>query len=107
MIYAKNHKTGYPFDLWGHLSPKQRKLIEKSWADLFGKHILYSLTVYKIVPLFTVDLGRSTKKSCVEVVAPTMSSRIATDGEPVWRLPCQNLTGERVLSCFASGGLRQ
>lgn len=62
MIRIKNHKQGELFDPWGHLSPKRRALLEKSWAGLFRKHLLCALPVAEIAPSFSEDFGRPTKE---------------------------------------------
>jgi hypothetical protein len=62
MIRIKNHKQGELFDPWGHLSPKRRELLDKSWAGLFRKHLLCELPVTEIAPSFTEDFGRPTKE---------------------------------------------
>ena len=62
MIRIKDHKQGELFDPWGHLSPKRRELLDKSWAGLFRKHLLCELPVAEIAPSFTEDFGRPTKE---------------------------------------------
>jgi hypothetical protein len=62
MIWIKNHKQCELFDPWGHLSPKRRELLDKSWAGLFRKHMLCELPVAEIALFFTEDLGRPTKE---------------------------------------------
>ena len=62
MIRIKNHKQGELFDPWGHLSPKRRELLDKSWAGLFRKHLLCELPAAEIAPSFTEGFGRPTKE---------------------------------------------
>jgi hypothetical protein len=62
MIRIKDHKQGELFDPWGHLSPKRRELLDRSWAGLFRKHLLCELPVAEIAPCFTEDFGRPTKE---------------------------------------------
>ena len=62
MIHTKDHRTGYLFDPWGHLGPKRRKLMERSWAGLFREHILCELPIHKLAPFFHADFGRPTKE---------------------------------------------
>jgi hypothetical protein len=62
MIRIKDHKQGELFDPWGHLSPKRRELLDKSWAGLFRKHLLCELPVAEIALSFTEDFGRPTKE---------------------------------------------
>jgi hypothetical protein len=62
MIYTKDHKTLPLFDPWEFLGPKRRKLMDKSWAGLFRKHIFSELPVGKLRPFFTSGFGRPTKE---------------------------------------------
>lgn len=62
MIHTKDHKTLPMFDPWEFLGPKRRKLMDKSWAGLFRKHILNELPVGKLRPFFTAGFGRPTKE---------------------------------------------
>lgn len=62
MITVKDHSTGYLFDIWGHIGPKRRKLLEKSWAGVFRTFLLEKLPVSKIARYFTADIGRPSKE---------------------------------------------
>ena len=62
MIFAKDHKTGYLFDLWGFLGPKRKKLMKESWAGMFREHMLPQLPVKRIAPYFCPNFGRPTKE---------------------------------------------
>ena len=62
MITVKDHSTGYLFDPWDHISPKRRKLLDKSWPGVFRKYLLEKLPVAKIVHYFTEDMGRPSKE---------------------------------------------
>lgn len=62
MITVKDHSTGYLFDIWDHIGPKRRKLLEKSWAGVFRTFLLEKLPVSKIARHFTVDTGRPSKE---------------------------------------------
>jgi len=62
MIRIKDHKQGELFDPWGHLSPKRRALLEKSWAGLFRKYLLCELPVAEIASSFSEGFGRPTKE---------------------------------------------
>ena len=70
MINIKNHKQLQIFDLWSHLGPKRRKLLDESWAGLFQSEILPVLPVEKIVPFFKDGFGRPTKElnTCMGVL---------------------------------------
>ena len=62
MIKIKNHNQLQIFDLWSHLGPKRRKLLDESWAGLFQKELLPVLPVEKLIPFFKEDVGRPTKE---------------------------------------------
>jgi hypothetical protein len=62
MITVKDHSTGYLFDIWDHIGPKRRKLLDKSWAGIFRTFLLEKLPVSKIARHFTVDIGRPSKE---------------------------------------------
>ena len=62
MIKIKNHNQLQIFDLWSHLGPKRRKLLNESWAGLFQKELLPVLPVEKLIPFFKEDVGRLTKE---------------------------------------------
>ncbi len=62
MFYAKNHKQGYIFDPWGHLGPKRRKLLDKSWSGLFQQKILPALPVEALRKHYDDWNGRPTKE---------------------------------------------
>jgi len=62
MIHARDHKTSYMFDPWGHLGSKRRRLLDESWAGLFRDHVLNELPVEKISSFFHEDFGRPTKE---------------------------------------------
>ena len=62
MITVKDHSTGQLFDLWDHISPKRRKLLDTGWPGVFRKYLLEKLPVARIVHYFTEDLGRPSKE---------------------------------------------
>lgn len=62
MFHVKNHKQAYIFDPWGHLGPKRRKLLDKSWAGLFQKEILPLLPVDTLRAHYHEWNGRPTKE---------------------------------------------
>jgi len=62
VIKIKNHNQLQIFDLWSHLGPKRRKLLDESWASLFQKELLPVLPVEKLIPFFKEDVGRPTKE---------------------------------------------
>ena len=62
MITMKDHSTGYLFDPWDHISPKRRKLLDKSWPGVFRKYLLEKLPVARIVRHFAEDMGRPSKE---------------------------------------------
>jgi len=62
MRHTKDHRTGYLFDPWGHLGPKRRRLLERSWAGLFREYLLNELPVERIASSFHPSLGRPSKE---------------------------------------------
>ena len=62
MIHINNHKQRTLFDPWDFLSPKRRKMLDKSWAGLFQKEILCELPVNKLAAFFNKAFGRPTKE---------------------------------------------
>ena len=62
MIHITNHKQGVFFDPWNFLSPKRRKLLDRSWAGLFQKELLCELPVNEMAPFFRDGFGRPTKE---------------------------------------------
>jgi len=62
MINVKDHFTGYLFDIWDHIGPKRRKLLDKSWAGVFRTFLLEKLPVSKIARHFTDGMGRPSKE---------------------------------------------
>lgn len=62
MITVKDHSTRYLFDIWGHIGPKRRNLLDKSWAGVFRTFLLEKLPVSKIARHFTMDIGRPSKE---------------------------------------------
>jgi len=62
MFHVKNHKQAHIFDPWGHLGPKRRKLLDKSWAGLFQQEILPTLPVDTLRAHYHDWNGRPTKE---------------------------------------------
>ncbi len=62
MIKVKDHKTRYMFDLFAHLGPKRRKMIDESWAGVFRKYILTELPVNLLAKHFPSQQGHPTKE---------------------------------------------
>jgi hypothetical protein len=62
MFRIKNHKQAHIFDPWGHLGPKRRKLLDKSWAGLFQQEILPTLPVDTLRTHYHEWNGRPTKE---------------------------------------------
>jgi len=84
MIRIKNHKQGDLFDPWGHLSPKRRDLLDKSWAGLFREHLLCELPVAEISSYFTENFGRPTKELHAALGAMVLQQSLdLTDEETV------------------------
>jgi hypothetical protein len=62
MFHVKNHKQLNLFDPWGHLGPKRRKLLDKSWAGLFQQKILPKLPIETLRSRYHDWNGRPTKE---------------------------------------------
>lgn len=61
MLTIRDHQTGDLFDPWAHLGEKRRRLLDRSWAGVFRKHLLEHLPVSELKPHFRVAMGRPTK----------------------------------------------
>jgi hypothetical protein len=62
MIKMKDHSTGILFDMWSHIGPKRRKLLDRSWAGVFRKILLRDLPVERIARNLTAYSGRPSKE---------------------------------------------
>lgn len=62
MITVKDHSTGLLFDLWDHIGPKRRKLLDRSWAGVFRKFLLHELPIERIARHLTEYSGRPSKE---------------------------------------------
>jgi len=62
MITVTDRSTGHLFDMWDHIGPKRRKLLDSSWAGVFRKFLLEKLPVSRIVRYFTEGTGRPSKE---------------------------------------------
>jgi hypothetical protein len=62
MITAKDHSSGLLFDLWSHIGPKRRKMLDRSWAGVFRNFLLHELPVERIAGHFTPYSGRPSKE---------------------------------------------
>jgi hypothetical protein len=62
MIRAKDHSSGMLFDLWSHIGPKRRALLDRSWAGVFRNYLLHELPVERIARNFTQYSGRPSKE---------------------------------------------
>jgi hypothetical protein len=62
MFNVKIHKQAHIFDPWGHLGPKRRKLLDKSWSGLFKHKILPVLPVEALRKHYHDWNGRPTKE---------------------------------------------
>jgi hypothetical protein len=62
MITIKDHTQQPLVDPWSFLSPKRRRLLEQSWAELFQREILAELPVKEFSSCFTSDFGRPSKE---------------------------------------------
>ena len=62
MYNVKNHKQLHIFDLWDHLGPRRKQILEDSWAGLFRKEILTELPVKALRKYYHDSDGRPTKE---------------------------------------------
>lgn len=62
MIKVKDHKTQYMFDLFEHLGPKRRKLLDDSWAGIFRSHVRQVLPVELLTRHYCATNGRPTNE---------------------------------------------
>ena len=62
MFFAKNHKQLNIIDRWGHLGPKRRRIMDKSWSGLFRREILPELPVDALREYYDDCEGRPTKE---------------------------------------------
>lgn len=62
MITVNDHKQTFLFDPWKFLSPKRRQLLEDNWPGLFRNQLLDTLPVDKLIPFFSINLGRPSKE---------------------------------------------
>jgi hypothetical protein len=61
MITLRDHRSGTLFDPWEYLGPPRRRLLERSWAGVFRKHLLTHLPVVEVAPHLCHDFGRPSK----------------------------------------------
>ena len=62
-IKARNQLTIAGMPSWqGSLSPRKVKLLEKTWAGTFQRHILPNLPIEKIAGNFSTAMGRPSKE---------------------------------------------
>jgi len=61
MITLHDRRTGDLFDRWSDLGEKRRRLLEKSWAGVFRKHLLEDLPVGELSRRLNAQLGRPSK----------------------------------------------
>ena len=67
MLTIRDHQTGDLFDPWAYLGEKRRRLLDRSWAGVFRKHLLEHLPVGELKRHFQVATGRPTKDLHVAV----------------------------------------
>ena len=61
MLTLRDHQSGDLFDPWEYLGPKRRRLLERSWAGVFQKHLLKHLPAGNLSPHFRESFGRPSK----------------------------------------------
>lgn len=62
MIKIKNYKAQYMFDLFEHLGPKRRKLLDESWAGIFRYNVRQVLPVELLARHYCATNGRPTNE---------------------------------------------
>jgi hypothetical protein len=62
MIKIKNRKTQYMFDLFEHLGPKRRKLLDESWGGIFRHNVRQVLPVELLARHYCATNGRPTNE---------------------------------------------
>jgi len=61
MITLRDRRTGDLFDRGSALGEKRRRLLERSWAEVFRNHLLEGLPVGELFPHFDPRMGRPSK----------------------------------------------
>jgi hypothetical protein len=61
MITLRDRRTGDLFDGRSELGEKRRRLLERSWAEVFRNHLLEDLPVDELFPYFDKRMGRPSK----------------------------------------------
>jgi len=62
MLKIKDRNQQHLFDPWQFLSPKRRQMLDQDWPGFFRQHILETLPVDKLAPVFSEKMGRPTKE---------------------------------------------
>ena len=58
MITLRDRRTGDLFDRWSELGEKRRRLLNRSWAEVFRSHLLDELPIDDLLPHFDEPTGR-------------------------------------------------
>ncbi len=61
MITLRDRRTGDLFDRWSELGEKRRRLLNRSWAEVFRSHLLDDLPIDELLPHFDERMGRPSK----------------------------------------------
>lgn len=61
MITLRDRRTGDLFDRWSELGEKRRRLLDRSWAGVFRKHLLDDFPIDELLPHFDERMGRPSK----------------------------------------------
>lgn len=61
MITLRDSRTTSLFDGRSELGEKRRRLLERSWAEVFRNHLLEDLPVDELFPHFDQRMGRPSK----------------------------------------------
>jgi hypothetical protein len=61
MITLRDRWTRDLFDRWSELAEKRRRLLDRSWADVFRNHLHDDLPIDELLPHFDERMGRPSK----------------------------------------------
>jgi len=67
MITLRDRLTEDLFDRWSELDEKRRRLLDRSWAGVFRKHLLDDLPIDELLPHFDERMGRPSKDSHIVI----------------------------------------
>ena len=57
MVTIKDHQTSRLFDPWDYVGPKRRKLLDRSWSEIFRTYLPEKLPVHRVARYFDEAMG--------------------------------------------------